>query len=321
MTALRVVPNPQPEWTLAAWLARTWRAYPRAELEALFSHRQLEHALLSGTAVRVAPGIYSGAAHAQSLATRIDAATQWAGAEAWIGGAASLFLAGALRMPPVRVEVVVPAARRMTGRPAWARVRRLSYRPPTVWVDGWDSVEPAVAWCLAFSEMAPDDRASALCRLVAADGSALEMASNAARELPALRGRKRMLAVIARVAAGAESYLELRAMEQVFVGRRFDAVLRQHVVVAMGQRYRLDMYDPQTMTAIELDGATYHSGTWEWHRDIRRDAHLATIGILTVRFSYRDVMERPEWCRTIALDILAERAGRAQKPAGTHASP
>jgi len=282
----------------------------------------LAEAIESGSARRVAPCIYAGAANSESIATRIDAATQWAGAEAWIGGAASLFLAGALRVPPTRVEVVVPAARRMSGRPAWVRVRRLSYRPPIIRVDGWDAVEPSVAWCLAFSEMSPEDRTSALCRLVATDGSALEMAYRAARELPALRARGRMLAVLARVAAGGESYLEVHAMEKVFVGRRFDGVLRQHVVSTMGRCYRLDMYDARTMTAIELDGASYHSGAWEWQRDIRRDVDLAAIGILTLRFSYRDLTERPEWCRAVALDVLKQRLRPVQiEPSGALTAP
>lgn len=312
VTFLRVVPTLPSETSLAEWLARTWRAYPRTELEAMFSHRQLAEAIESGGARRVAPGIYAGAAHCESTATRIDAATQWAGAEAWIGGAASLFLAGAVRVPPMRVEVVVPAGRRMSRHPKWVRVRRLSYRPPTVRVDGWQVVEPAIAWCQAFSEMAHDERASALCALVAADPSALGTVARAAQELPALRERKRMVAVATLVASGSESYLEVHAVERVFVGHRFDSFLRQHVVSVAGRRYRLDMFDGPTMTAIELDGATYHSGVWEWQRDIRRDADLAAIGILTLRFSYRDLTARPEWCRALALDVLKHRSTPVQ---------
>ena len=116
-----------------------------------------------------------------------------------------------------------------------------------------------------------------------------------------------MLAVAARVAAGSESYLEVHAVESVFVGRRFDRFLRRHVVSVSGRRYRLDIFDASTMTAIELDRATYHSGAWEGQRDIRRDVDLAAIGILTVRFSFVDLTTRPEWCRALALDVLKHR--------------
>jgi len=315
MPSLRVVPNPPPRLSLAEWLPRTWRAYPRAELEALFSHRQLVVAIESGVAKRVAPGLYASAAQSESTVTRVDAAVQWAGPEARIGGEASLFLAGALHEPPMRVEVVVPAERRMSGRPPWARVRRLSYRPQSALVDGWHAVDPAVAWCHAYSEMARDARASALCALVAADPVALELVTRSARELPALRARRRMLALIATVAAGSESFLEVHAVEQVFVGRRFRGLLRQHVVRTAGGRYRLDLYDAPSMTAIELDGVNYHVGVKEWQRDLRRDADLAALGILTLRFSYRDLMERPHWCAAAALDVLRSRMPPAHRDA------
>jgi very-short-patch-repair endonuclease len=120
--------------------------------------------------------------------------------------------------------------------------------------------------------------------------------------------------VIASVAAGSESYLEVHATARVFVGRRFRGLLRQHVVSAGGKRYRLDMYDALSMTAIELDGATYHAGISQWQRDLRRDADLAALGILTLRFSYQDLTERPEWCRSTTLNVLQLRSTRFRNP-------
>jgi very-short-patch-repair endonuclease len=307
MTSLRAVPSPSAQQSLSEWLPQTWRAYRGAELEAAFSHRQLVLALKSGAATRLAPGIYASATHAHSAATRIDAASEWAGTPAWIGGAAALFLAGVASDPPPRIEVVVPAGRRMSGRPSWVRVRRLSYRPPTVRLERWRAVDPAVAWCHAFSEMPHDGRVSALCALVAAQPRAMEMVANAARELPVLRGRRRMIEVASHVAAGAESFLEVHAMQEVFVGAGFAGLLRQHVVNTGERRYRLDLYDPRSMTAIETDGAQFHSSDTHWQRDIRRDADLAALGILTLRFSYWDLLERPEWCRDRTLEVMLRR--------------
>ncbi len=42
---------------------------------------------------------------------------------------------------------------------------------------------------------------------------AIEMVATAARELPVLRGRRRMIEVASPVAAGAESFLEVHAMQ------------------------------------------------------------------------------------------------------------
>lgn len=307
MTSLRAVPSPSAQQSLAEWLPQTWRAYRGAELEAAFSHRQLVSALQSGAATRLAPGIYASAAHAHSTATRIDAASEWAGNPSWIGGAASLFLAGVAFHPPPRIEVVVPAGRRMSGRPSWVRVRRLSYRPPTVRLQRWRAVDPGVAWCHAFSEMPHDDRVSALCALVARQPFAIETVATAARELPVLRGRRRMIEVASHVAAGAESFLEVHAMQEVFVGADFAGLLRQHVVNTGDRRYRLDLYDPRSMTAIETDGAQFHSTERHWQRDIRRDADLAALGILTMRFSYRDLTERPQWCRERTREVMVRR--------------
>lgn len=307
MTSLRAVPGRSAQQSLSEWLPQTWRAYRGAELESAFSHRQLVSALKSGAATRLAPGIYASAAHAHSAATRIDAASEWAGSPAWIGGAASLFLAGVASDPPPRIEVAAPAGRRMSGRPSWVRVRRLSYRPPTVRLQRWRAVDPAVAWCHAFSEMTHDGRVSALCALVERQPLAIEMVATAARELPVLRGRRRMIEVASHVAAGAESFLEVHAMQEVFVGADFAGLLRQHVVDTGDRRYRLDLYDPRSMTAIETDGAQFHSTDTHWQRDIRRDADLAALGILTLRFSYWDLIERPQWCRDRTIEVMLRR--------------
>ncbi|MCB2412258.1 endonuclease domain-containing protein [Demequina sp. TTPB684] len=318
MTPPRALPNPAPHQTLADWFPSTSLAYRGEQLEAAFSHRQLVLALDSGAAVRLAPGVYASGAHAQSAATRIDAASEWAGSEAWIGGAAALFLAGAMADPPSAIEVVVPAARRMSGRPPWIRIRRLTYRPPTLRVDQWNAVDPGVAWCHAFAEMPHDDRVSALCALVSAQPQAIETVFSAARSLPRLRGRRRMLEVAEHVAAGAESFLEVHALQQVFVGRLFRGLLRQHTVTVEGSRYRLDLYDPTSMTAIETDGARFHASARDWQRDIRRDADLATLGILTLRFSYWDLIERPDWCRERAHEVMARRRRQASQQRGRH---
>jgi very-short-patch-repair endonuclease len=116
-----------------------------------------------------------------------------------------------------------------------------------------------------------------------------------------------MIEVASHVAAGAESFLEVHAMQEVFVGAGFAGLLRQHVVDTGERRYRLDLYDPRSMTAIETDSAQFHSSVTHWQRDIRRDADLAALGILTLRFSYWDLFERPEWCRDRTLEVMLRR--------------
>ena len=75
-----------------------------------------------------------------------------------------------------------------------------------------------------------------------------------------------------------------------------------------GELFRLDMYDSVTRTCIEADGKRYHSTPEQHQRDARRDAILATRGILTVRLTYDDICDRPEWCRMIVRQVLAARS-------------
>jgi very-short-patch-repair endonuclease len=64
--------------------------------------------------------------------------------------------------------------------------------------------------------------------------------------------------------------------------------LRRQLAVHIGRRtVYLDLADEATMVAIELDGAAYHDDTLARERDRRRDALLATLGWLTLRFSSR----------------------------------
>jgi very-short-patch-repair endonuclease len=112
---------------------------------------------------------------------------------------------------------------------------------------------------------------------------------------------------VAAIEAGAESYLEERALRQVFNTSEFDRLIRQHDVVIEGQAYRLDLYDDATRTAVELDSEEHHGRSPHRQRDVNRDVHLATIGIQTLRFTYRDITERPGWCRQMLRDGLRAR--------------
>ena len=307
MTTLRALNIPIPGQDLSAWLSTTWQAYSAVELEALFSRRALRSALSSGTATRLAPNVYAGSVHAQSFQTRVDAAVLWAGARSAVGGLAALYLYGALDREPGRIEVVVDHDRRMAARPKWIRIRRVTYAPPVQRVGRWSAVPPSIALCQGFGECEPDVGVSAVARLIASGRTTASDIVDASNLLPRVRARRSLLRTVAQCAAGAESYLEWHAAENVFNGRAFHRFIKQHQVVAHGRTYRLDMYDEVTRIAVEIDGAAYHSTTEFWQRDLNRDTDLASLGIQTVRFSYRDLHERPEWCRDRLLSILAHR--------------
>lgn len=125
--------------------------------------------------------------------------------------------------------------------------------------------------------------------------------------LSAIHGRRALARVIAATADGAESHLETLGLRTVFATQAFSGFLRQHRLRVDGAPYRLDMFDPSTRTAVELDGAEAHGLAAQRVSDVRRDAHLASVGILTLRFTYGDLTARADWCRAMVRKTLAAR--------------
>lgn len=57
---------------------------------------------------------------------------------------------------------------------------------------------------------------------------------------------------------------------------------------------------------VEVDGYAVHRGTFR--EDRRRDAELARLGYVVLRFTYQDVRRRPGWVIQVMRDAF--RAGR-----------
>jgi very-short-patch-repair endonuclease len=71
----------------------------------------------------------------------------------------------------------------------------------------------------------------------------------------------------------------------------------------------LDVYDEETRTNFELDGAKYHAGPADRERDLRRDAALAALGITVVRFTHDRLVHAPgEVGRQVAAILATRRA-------------
>src|SRR3954452_13529762 len=116
--------------------------------------------------------------------------------------------------------------------------------------------------------------------------------------------------VFSLAAAGCHSPLEMWGHERVFTDKRLP-VSRCQVPVTLptGLVYLDRLYDAE-MVNVELDGAAYHGEPGQRERDLRRDAALAALGYLTVRFSHLRLHADPDGVITELLAILAMR--RAQ---------
>ncbi|MER5456499.1 DUF559 domain-containing protein [Micromonospora sp. NPDC002389] len=123
-------------------------------------------------------------------------------------------------------------------------------------------------------------------------------------------GRSTLRTLLARLADGCRSPLEIWGHERVFTGPGMPTFQRQ-VRIRLGRRnVYLDLYAEPERVNIELDGATTHGDPRQREIDLRRDAQLAALGILVVRFAHRRLVREPETVRREAVAIRATRRPR-----------
>lgn len=130
-----------------------------------------------------------------------------------------------------------------------------------------------------------------------------ELAPRGGRDLRPLRR------VLTRFGAGAlptESELE-RVMRRVFTVPEIPPIRWQAPFPGRqpGGR-RVDGLIEEWQTVLEGDGRAWHTRTDDFERDRRRDAEAA--GLQTLRFTWHQLVDTPEWAVRIVLDTGAHRA-------------
>jgi very-short-patch-repair endonuclease len=76
------------------------------------------------------------------------------------------------------------------------------------------------------------------------------------------------------------------------------------------QDCELDAWWPAARVAVEVDGWQSHGTRKAFQRDREKGNHLALHGILLLRFTHRDVTQRPE---RVAREVVAALAGGASR--------
>jgi hypothetical protein len=128
----------------------------------------------------------------------------------------------------------------------------------------------------------------------------------AAIAAPTLTGRASLLALLELLAAGRHSPLEIWGHRHVFDHPSLPEATPQLRVVVGARAYYLDNPYVDEMVNVELDGSAYH-GPEQRESDLRRDAALASLGWLTLRFSGRRLHREPATCRAETLAALEAR--------------
>jgi very-short-patch-repair endonuclease len=291
----------------------------RSALIGRFGRRTLEAALQSSEVTRILPGFYAHSEHARGFATRVAAADAWLPADAAIGGMAACVLHGIADAPPARLRVATrsPTHPRV---PEWIWLRRSTAFVKVERCGGLRTVSVADALIQAWEEAGPRVGSGLVVDALRDRRVASPAIADALRGYPRVRRRTSLVRLLGELSGGIDSYLELLASRTVLHAADLRDLVRQAEVVALGRRRRLDAYDPVTKTAIEFDGRRYHSSDDARRSDLDRDSALASIGIVTLRFTYEDVVGRPRWCRDrIRRTIRARRAqfGLPESTVGT----
>jgi very-short-patch-repair endonuclease len=138
----------------------------------------------------------------------------------------------------------------------------------------------------------------------------------------AKRGKVRWRGVLSGALAdiddGAQSVLEVRYVRDVERPHRLPRARRQVRVTRDTGRIYLDNLIEHYRTCIELDGKAAHPVAERW-RDIKRDNASAVDGIITLRYGWPDVAQRP--CQSAAqIAAVLRQRGWADQPTPCGAS-
>lgn len=223
------------------------------------------------------------------------------GAGARIGGLASALLVGLADDPPEVVDVLVPPGRRVARVDArWrflherAGVRRTGGRgsPPRI-----DVEDIVLDLCNEATELEVVGWVTAAVQRWLTTPDRLR---RRVEERHRLRHRRLVLGLLADVARGAQSPLEMRFLRDVERAHGLPDGRRNR---RNGSPYLTDVdYDPYALL-VELDGQMGHLGIGRF-RDMRRDNLHVVQGRMTLRYGHPDVLEQPCLVAQEVADLL-----------------
>lgn len=278
----------------------------RHALVSQFGQAAFDQARASGTLSEMFLDVYAHSTWAHTDDTRRAAASAWVGGRGALSGAAACAIYGLVVKEKQRVTIVVGHAQRLKA-PSWLRVRHLTRTMPTLVRNDLSVVVLPVALIQAWWDEGVEVGRDLMFDAVRRRRTTTSRIIDALKYFPRLSNRKELLRFLSQLSRGIRSFLEDLADSLVLTTPTLKAFDRQVDFTVAGKNYCVDAFDKETRTAIEFDGAEYHSGDDARRRDIERDVALASIGVLTLRFTYEDITRRPAWCRTMIERTIASR--------------
>lgn len=290
---------------LHQFLDKNAHAFTRAELLAAWTRTALERALAQGRAVRILPGVYCATAHAQRAAVMGEALNLWHPA-GLVTGALALHLYSEAVPAPTLAHVRVTNGFRPRA-PAWVQCMQGPPIRTSGMPRGISCTTPPLALLDAWRVTPARGRRALLWEALWARVCSAQALAREVELAPRVVDRNDLERVLAWCTEGATSPLEVRAKWETFAGRRFRDFEWQVPLRLGSRRVTVDMLHRRAMVVVELDGEAYHSSREARDHDRIRDTDLAAAGYVTVRMSWRDIVDHPRWCQQRLLAVVASR--------------
>jgi hypothetical protein len=263
---------------------------------------------------RLYSGVYATFSGPVPRSAILWAATLRAGPGAMLSYGTAAELCGLADSPSGLIHLTLPASRRAIAIPGAIvhRSRRADHARHPVLAPARTRTEETVL-DLAGAAASVDDACAWIARAV---GRGLTTPARL-QEAMGLRGRMRWRSELSEMLsddqAGVHSALEHRYLTDVERRHELPRGVRQ-ARVRRGPRteYRDVLYEDYGV-AVELDGRAAHPEERRW-ADIHRDNAAAADGVLTLRYGWFDVTQRPCWVAAQVARVLSGRGYAESRP-------
>jgi very-short-patch-repair endonuclease len=280
----------------------------RSAVLTLVTRAELERAVRAGEVHRVAWGRYAlptdieaqrAARALGGVAILVSAAAHWGWARQW---------------EPRRPQVAVKRGRRLDPGVRRGYDVRWRHLPDADVADGW--VTAPVRTVVDCAVLLPFGEALAVADSALRSGMVSRQALLA--RVPALdpQLRPRVRRVVEHADSSAANPFEsaLRAICLDVPG--LDVRCQVRIDDEDGWVGRVDLADRRLRIVIEGESLEFHGEREVFDRDCARYSRLAADGWLVLRFSWTQVMTRPEWVCRVILRAVSGAGGRCRRPTG-----
>ena len=214
-----------------------------------------------------------------------------------VGGAAAAHLWG-IGDPVDQIDIWSPRTALAVRDDRWVfrrGVRKVIGSPPRT------SLEETVLDLCAGADA--DVQSGWISAALRSNRSTAQRMSRALDRATRLKGRRQVAELLQAVSGGSESPLEVRYLRDVERAHDLPAGTRQR---SMSSRTRSDVVYEAYSLIVELDGLLGHRGDGE-RRDAWRDALHLTMGLVTLRFGWSDLVQHPCEVAAAVAEVLYSR--------------